>query len=203
METLDEATVSLLQAGHAIALFKALPSMFPSPMPPPKKLGPACEALFHVLEPSEDPNMFLQRRPITSPVFLVGSTNLLLTTLPKEMIHEAPLILMGCCYIFHLTYPKCGALCCSQPSEDPNMFLQRRPITSPVFLVGSTNLLLTTLPKEMIHEAPLILMGCYIFHLTYPKCGATLLAVIQNEVLKDSIHERDPSEDNLYLGPCQ
>nr|XP_057929668.1 uncharacterized protein LOC131129804 isoform X4 [Doryrhamphus excisus] len=146
-------------AGHAIALFKALPSMFPSPMPPPKKLGPACEALFHVLEPSEDPNMFLQRRPITSPVFL--------------------------------------------PSEDPNMFLQRRPITSPVFLVGSTNLLLTTLPKEMIHEAPLILMGCYIFHLTYPKCGATLLAVIQNEVLKDSIHERDPSEDNLYLGPCQ
>ncbi|KAF3832441.1 hypothetical protein F7725_026106 [Dissostichus mawsoni] len=43
-----------------------------------KKLGSASEALFHVLEPSEDPNTFLQKRPITSPVILVDSTNLLL-----------------------------------------------------------------------------------------------------------------------------
>lgn len=90
-------------------------------------------------------------------------------------------------------------LCCTQPSEDPNVFLQRRPITSPVLLVESTNLLLavgtvplTTLPKEIIHEAPLILLGCYYtFHLTYPKCISTLLSIIQTEVLKDSIHECD------------
>ncbi|KAF3837918.1 hypothetical protein F7725_009686 [Dissostichus mawsoni] len=121
--------------GQAIALMKALPSMFPSPTAPPKKLGSASEALIHVLEPSEDPNTFLQKRPITSPVILVDSTNLLLA-------------------------------------------------------VGKISLM--TLPKEMIHEAPLILMGCfYTFHLTYPKCVTTLLSVIQTEVLKDSIHERD------------
>ncbi|XP_034059806.1 uncharacterized protein LOC117538312 [Gymnodraco acuticeps] len=108
--------MGLDKSGQAIAFMKALPSMFPSPTAPPKKLGSASEALFHVLEPSEDPNTFLQKRPITSPVILVDSTNLLLAvgkiplmTLPKEMIHEAPLILMGCFYTFHLTYPKCVA----------------------------------------------------------------------------------------------
>ncbi|KAG9339332.1 hypothetical protein JZ751_023888, partial [Albula glossodonta] len=62
------------------------------------------------------------------------------------------------------------------------MLLQRRPITSPILLVESANLLavgtmpLITLPKEMIHQAPLILMGCYYtLHLTYSKCFATLL----------------------------
>ncbi|KAI4813607.1 hypothetical protein KUCAC02_002842 [Chaenocephalus aceratus] len=121
-------------AGQAIALMKALPSMFPSPTAPPKKLGSASEALFHVLEPSEDTNTFLQKRPITSPV-IRDSTNLLLA-------------------------------------------------------VG--NIPLMTLPREMMYEAPLILMGCfYTFHLTYPKCVATLLSVIQTEALKDSIHECD------------
>ncbi|KAM8760323.1 uncharacterized protein AB9X84_008434 isoform 1-T1 [Acanthopagrus schlegelii] len=102
------------KCGLFLALLKALPSMFPSLAAPPKKLGSVSESPFHILEPSEDPNVFLQRRPITSPVLLVESTNLLLavgtvplTTLPKEMIHEAPLILLGCYYTFHLTYPKC------------------------------------------------------------------------------------------------
>ncbi|KAJ4938958.1 hypothetical protein JOQ06_028421 [Pogonophryne albipinna] len=123
--------MGLDKSGQAIALMKALPSMFPSPTAPPKKLGSASEALFH---PSEDPNTFLQKRPITSPVIL-DSTNLLLA------VGKIPLM---------------------------------------------------TLPREMMHEAPLILMGCfYTFHLTYPKCVATLLSVIQTEVLKDSIHERD------------
>ncbi|KAG9329643.1 hypothetical protein JZ751_003366 [Albula glossodonta] len=55
---------------------------------------------------------------------------------------------------------------CLRPSEDPDMFLQRWPITSPILLVESADLLLAvgtmpliTLPKEMIHQAPLILMG--------------------------------------------
>ncbi|KAG9329544.1 hypothetical protein JZ751_004279, partial [Albula glossodonta] len=90
--------------------------MFPSPTAPPKKLGSASEGLVHVLEPSEDPDMLLQRRPITSLILLVESADLLLAvgtmlliTLPKEMIHQAPLILMGCYYTFHLAYSKCLA----------------------------------------------------------------------------------------------
>ncbi|KAG9328774.1 hypothetical protein JZ751_010708, partial [Albula glossodonta] len=79
-----------------------------------------------------------------------------------------------------------------KPSEDPDMLLQRRPITSPILLVESADLLLAvgtmpliTLPKEMIHQAPLILMGCYYtFHLTYSRYVATLLSIIQTEVLK-------------------
>ncbi|KAG9331533.1 hypothetical protein JZ751_018936, partial [Albula glossodonta] len=83
---------------------------------PPKKLGSASEGLIRVLEPCEDPDMLLQRWPITSPILLVESADLLLAvgtmlliTLPKEMIHQAPLILMGCYYTFHLTYSKCLA----------------------------------------------------------------------------------------------
>ncbi|KAK1875371.1 Methionine aminopeptidase 2 [Dissostichus eleginoides] len=34
----------------SIALFKALPTLFPSPAAPPKKLGHASEALIHVLQ---------------------------------------------------------------------------------------------------------------------------------------------------------
>ncbi|KAG9330741.1 hypothetical protein JZ751_022307, partial [Albula glossodonta] len=64
------------------------------------------------------------------------------------------------------------------------MLLQRRPITSPIGLAVST-MPLIPLPKEMIHQAPLILMGCYYtFHQTYSKYVATLLSVIQTEVLK-------------------
>ncbi|KAG9330784.1 hypothetical protein JZ751_022079, partial [Albula glossodonta] len=87
--------------------------MCPSPTAPPKKLGSASEGLIRVLEPSEDPDMLLQRRPITSPILLVESADLLLAVgtmplipLPKEMIHQAPLILMGCYYTFHLTYSR-------------------------------------------------------------------------------------------------
>ncbi|KAG7320067.1 hypothetical protein KOW79_015920 [Hemibagrus wyckioides] len=35
---------------HSLAMIKALPDMFPSPVAPPKKLGHASEAMFHVLE---------------------------------------------------------------------------------------------------------------------------------------------------------
>lgn len=31
----------------------------------------------------------------------------------------------------------------------------------------------------------------YMMHLTYPKCVATLLSVIQTEILQNAIHERD------------
>ncbi|KAJ8253669.1 hypothetical protein COCON_G00202810 [Conger conger] len=41
--------VDMCGADFTIALLKALPSLFPSPTPPPKCLGGASEALIHVL----------------------------------------------------------------------------------------------------------------------------------------------------------
>ncbi len=35
---------------HSIAMMKALPEMFPSPVAPPKKMGQAREAMLHILE---------------------------------------------------------------------------------------------------------------------------------------------------------
>src|SRR4029434_3794952 len=47
-----------------------------------------------------------------------------------------------------------------------------------------------TLPRDMLLESLMRLMGCYyVFQLTYSKCIARLLSIIQTEVLKDFIHE--------------
>ncbi|XP_014005709.1 uncharacterized protein [Salmo salar] len=59
---------------HSIAMMKTLPDMFPSPVSPPKKLGHASEAMLHILESAEDPNNFLQARPLFSPVVTVCET---------------------------------------------------------------------------------------------------------------------------------
>ncbi|KAK0143224.1 hypothetical protein N1851_018650 [Merluccius polli] len=85
------------------------------------------------------------------------------------------------------------------PTEDPNTFLQTRPLSSPVIVVCETNCILAigTLPvliypKEDIESSVMYLMArYYIFHLTYPKCIATLLSVLQTEVLLDAIHDQD------------
>ncbi|KAI4826488.1 hypothetical protein KUCAC02_029935, partial [Chaenocephalus aceratus] len=120
---------------HSIAMMKALPEMFPSPMAPPKKLRHASEAVLHVLESAEDPNTFLQTRPLSSPVVIICETNCILA--------------IG---------------------------------TMPVLIF----------PKEDIHESVMYLVACYYtFHLTYPKCIATLLSVVQTEVLLDAIHDCD------------
>ncbi|KAJ4936215.1 hypothetical protein JOQ06_000817 [Pogonophryne albipinna] len=120
---------------HSIAMMKALPEMFPSPMAPSKKLRHASEAVLHVLESAEDPNTFLQTRPLSSPVVVICETNCILA--------------IG---------------------------------TKPVLIF----------PKEDIHESVMYLMACYYtFHLTYPKCIATFLSVVQTEVLLDAIHDRD------------
>nr|XP_020442596.1 uncharacterized protein LOC109952080 [Monopterus albus] len=120
---------------HSLAMIKALPGMFPSPVAPPKKLGHASEAMFHVLESKEDPNTFLQTRPLFSPVVIVCETNCLLA------IGTMPVV---------------------------------------------------TFPKEDIYTSVMYLMACYYaFHLTYPKCIATLLSVLQTEVLLDAIHDKD------------
>ncbi|KAL6455286.1 hypothetical protein MHYP_G00362810 [Metynnis hypsauchen] len=56
--------------------------------------------------------------------------------------------------------------------------------------IGSTPV--TTFPKENIDTGVLCLLAYYCtFHLTCPKCIATLLSILQTEVLQDAIHDRD------------
>ncbi|KAK9976929.1 hypothetical protein ABG768_018750 [Culter alburnus] len=120
---------------HAIAVFTALPLLFPSGSAAPKKLVPISEALFHVLTPSEDPDTYIHRRVLSSPVLLVGEENC-------------------------------------------------------IVVVGTTPVV--TFEKDLLHEGPLYLLAYYYaFHLTYPKCIATLLSVLQTQVLGDVIHEQD------------
>ncbi|XP_029943613.1 uncharacterized protein LOC115385697 [Salarias fasciatus] len=84
-------------------------------------------------------------------------------------------------------------------AEDANTFLQTRPLSSPVVIVTETNCILAigtipvlTFPKEDISDSVMYIMACYYtFHLTYPKCLATLLSVLQTEVLMDAIHDKD------------
>ncbi|KAF6725313.1 hypothetical protein FQA47_000226 [Oryzias melastigma] len=123
------------KVNQTIALMKALPEMFPSPVTPPKKLGHSSEVMLHILEPAEYPNTFLHSRPLFSPVVIVCDTNCILA--------------IG---------------------------------TMPVLIF----------PKEDIFDSVMYVMACYYtFHLTYPKCIAKLLSVLQTEVLMDAIHARD------------
>ncbi|TNN54025.1 hypothetical protein EYF80_035758 [Liparis tanakae] len=62
---------------------------------PPKKLGSSSKALFHVLATSEDPNGFMQQRPLSSPVLLVSEDNCMIaigktpvTTFPMDRLNE-------------------------------------------------------------------------------------------------------------------
>ncbi|KAL0152496.1 hypothetical protein M9458_052219 [Cirrhinus mrigala] len=120
---------------HSIAMMKALPEIFPSPVAPPKKMGRASEAMLHILEPTENPDSFLKGRPLSCPVLIVSENNCMLA-------------------------------------------------------VGTTPV--TTFPKEDLHEGVLYLMAYYYaFHLMYPKCVATVLSVLQTEVISDAIHARD------------
>ncbi|KAL4008514.1 hypothetical protein ACER0C_002366 [Sarotherodon galilaeus] len=78
-----------------VTLFNALPSLFPSPTAPPKRLGSASEALLHILQPGEDAMLYLEKRPLSSPVLLFDGTtsivavgNIPVTTLPLEDFWE-------------------------------------------------------------------------------------------------------------------
>ncbi|KAL2076457.1 hypothetical protein ACEWY4_027921 [Coilia grayii] len=99
-----------------LALFNALPSLFPSPVSPPKNFA-SCEALIHILKSGDDPTLYLKKRPFSPPVLLFdGSTtivavgNVPVTTLPQEDFSEGMLVLMAYYYTLHLTYPKCVAV---------------------------------------------------------------------------------------------
>ncbi|KAL3973546.1 hypothetical protein ACER0C_024753 [Sarotherodon galilaeus] len=86
-----------------------------------------------------------------------------------------------------------------EDQEDPNTYLMKCPLSCPVLIVSPSNCILavgdvpiTMFPKDEVTEGALYLMAYYYtLHLTYPKCDASLLSVIQTEVLLDKIHERD------------
>lgn len=75
----------------------------------------------------------------------------------------------------------------------------KRPLSCPVLIVGPSNFVLavgnvpiTTFPKDEVTKGALYLMAYYYtLHLTYTKCVATLLSVIQTKVFLDKIHGRD------------
>ncbi|KAJ8277586.1 hypothetical protein GJAV_G00077080 [Gymnothorax javanicus] len=99
---------------HAIAVFRALPLLFPSSNMPPRKLSTSSEALFHVLTTLEEPDAFLRERALSSPVLLVCEDNCMIavgskpvTTFDRKSFHEGLLYLMAYYYALHLTYPKC------------------------------------------------------------------------------------------------
>ncbi|CAL9700930.1 unnamed protein product [Knipowitschia caucasica] len=99
---------------HALAVFAALPDLFPSGAPPPKKLGACSEAFFHVLKAAEDPERYLQQRTLFSPVLLMGMDNCMIaidntpvTTFPSAKLNEGLVYLLAYYYTLHLTYPKC------------------------------------------------------------------------------------------------
>lgn len=118
-----------------VALINVLPTLFPSPALPLKKIRTASEALLHVLKATEDPQVYLQKRSLLSPVLVYD-----------------------------------GYKC--------------------IIAVG--NIPVSTFDKEQFGEGVIYLMAYYYaFHLTYPKCVATLLSIIQTEVLLDAIHDRD------------
>ncbi|XP_073318839.1 uncharacterized protein [Pagrus major] len=99
---------------HITAVFRAMPLLFPSSTLPSKKLGSSSEALFHVLATSEDPNGFMQQRPLSSPVLLVSEDNCMIaigktpvTTFTIDRLNEGLLYVMAYYYALHMTYPKC------------------------------------------------------------------------------------------------
>uniref|UniRef100_A0AAV2KZP0 Uncharacterized protein n=1 Tax=Knipowitschia caucasica TaxID=637954 RepID=A0AAV2KZP0_KNICA len=68
-----------------LALMKALPTLFPSPAHPPKKMGTPCQAFLHVLKPTEDPDSVLQKRSLPCPVVVFdGSKSLKLDKRTKN-----------------------------------------------------------------------------------------------------------------------
>ena len=86
-----------------------------------------------------------------------------------------------------------------QETVDPNSYLKKRPLSCPILIVSPSNCLLavrdvpiTTFLKDKLTESALYLRAYYYtLHLTYPKCVATLLSVMQTEIFLDKIHERD------------
>jgi len=201
---------------HAIALFRALPALFPSPTAPSKKLGNASEALLHVLQVRVCKQQLLNNRGVCPQKGLFEPP-------PGMLVFSVPLCyfidrlalafyfgpvfkkesLLRCLMVF-LLYPLrhfSGFFLSSfyYPTEDPTIYVQKRPLSTLLLLFDGSRCLvtfgttpITTFAKEDLCEGLLYLMAYYYtLHLTYPKCVATILSVIQTEILQDSIHDQD------------
>uniref|UniRef100_A0AAV2M2Z7 Uncharacterized protein n=1 Tax=Knipowitschia caucasica TaxID=637954 RepID=A0AAV2M2Z7_KNICA len=75
-----KSPMSLSKEEQAIELLKCLPVLFPSNAALPKKLSNASDALFHILLPLQEPGMFLQKRPLCTPVLLVDEDGCFIST---------------------------------------------------------------------------------------------------------------------------
>ncbi|XP_042564296.1 uncharacterized protein LOC116221586 isoform X2 [Clupea harengus] len=109
-----KSPVGMSKAEQAIELMHALPAMFPSASPPPKKMRDASEAFIHVLKEKEDPESFLKKRHLSCPLLLVSATNCILAVgdnpiaeFHNDDLHEGMLYIIALYYALHLTYPKC------------------------------------------------------------------------------------------------
>uniref|UniRef100_A0AAV2M6I1 Uncharacterized protein n=1 Tax=Knipowitschia caucasica TaxID=637954 RepID=A0AAV2M6I1_KNICA len=96
-------------ADFMIGVLSALPSLFPSPAVPPKKMANASESLIHILKSEEDPALYLTKRPLFTPLLLFDGTTCIIAvgnepicTLSKEDISEAMLM-------FSPTHERSGA----------------------------------------------------------------------------------------------
>ncbi|XP_036000600.1 uncharacterized protein LOC118567312 [Fundulus heteroclitus] len=99
---------------QAIDLIISLADMFPSGYPAPKKMSSPSEALIHVLQPTEAPDVYLRRRPLATPFILVGEEDCFLcagnapvVSFGRSRLAESVLYVMAYYYAFHMTYPKC------------------------------------------------------------------------------------------------
>ncbi|XP_060780404.1 extracellular calcium-sensing receptor-like [Neoarius graeffei] len=85
------------------------------------------------------------------------------------------------------------------PTEDPGVYLRRWPLATPFVLVGEGDCFLcagnapvASFPRSGLGESILYIMAYYYaFHMTYPKCVASVLSIRQTKVLGDKIHEKD------------
>lgn len=155
-----------LTVKHSIAMMKALPEMFPSPVAPPKKLGHASEAMLHILQ--------------VRTMWMYESFSHYFTIQYKEWIVVVIFVFL---FVFVSVCRRPQHLSSGETTLQPCCdCLWNQLHTMPVL----------TFPKEDIYASVMYLMACYyVFHLTYPKCIATLLSMLQTEVLSDAIHERD------------
>ncbi|KAG1928039.1 hypothetical protein F2P79_023822 [Pimephales promelas] len=155
---------------HAIAVFTALPLLFPSGSAVPKKVVQISEVLFHVLTPSEDPDTFIHRRVLSSPVLLVGEENCMVVvgttpvvTFEKDLLHEGLLYLLAYYYAFHLTYPRRTKVLRGWYSMGPVLFHLSCPV-SPVlscFTYPVLNLFHLSCPVSPV-------LSFNLFHLSCP-----------------------------------
>ncbi|KAJ8375252.1 hypothetical protein SKAU_G00058320 [Synaphobranchus kaupii] len=118
-------SLSVRGVDSTIALLTALPSLLPSPNPPPKRLGNASEALLHILQVKERISACLtdiSEWMATHHLKLnLDKTELLFMPYKTSPLHDLSITVDG-----------------TVPREDPSMYLEKQPLSSPVLLFQGT-----------------------------------------------------------------